>query len=234
MTECCFKNLGCLQIPTSEVSVAGQTGATGTITIGTVTTGAAGSSVTITNVGTPTAAILNFSIPQGNAGVAGADGTTRLFELLESTTIGTTGSWQNLITFNLPANTLDAVGDSIMIKATSTQDSPVVGFNLPTRRITFDGNTCTILDGFEAIQLDESDADVSYRTEVELNYSSATTALCRVFYDISLDGQRITNFFTKELTSLDFTQSNSILFDVFQYTASEVNLTSLTIDLIKS
>lgn len=209
MLECCFKNLGCLQIPTSEVSVAGQTGATGA----TGDTGETGET--------------------GAAGANGADGTTRLFELLESTTIGTPGSWQNLITFNLPANTLDAVGDSIMIKATSTQDA------LPTlfgtlRRITFDGTSCTIGDGIEPIQLDESNSDLSYRTEVELNYSSATTALCRVFYDISLDGQRVTAFFTKELTGLDFTQSNSILFDVFQTTASEVNLTSLTIDLIKS
>ena len=46
----------------------------GTITIGTVTTGAAGSSATISNVGTPSAAVLNFSIPMGNIGLTGPQG----------------------------------------------------------------------------------------------------------------------------------------------------------------
>lgn len=48
-----------------------------TVTIGTVTTGAAGSSATVTNSGTATAAILDFSIPQGNNGLGvPAGGTT--------------------------------------------------------------------------------------------------------------------------------------------------------------
>lgn len=46
----------------------------GTITIGTVTTGAAGSSAAIANVGTPSAAILNFSIPKGDTGATGSQG----------------------------------------------------------------------------------------------------------------------------------------------------------------
>ncbi len=49
-------------------------GSAGTITVGTVTTGAPGSSVTVTNSGTSTAAILNFSIPAGAAGATGAAG----------------------------------------------------------------------------------------------------------------------------------------------------------------
>lgn len=46
----------------------------GTITIGTVTTGDAGTSATITNVGTPSAAILNFTIPKGDQGIQGVQG----------------------------------------------------------------------------------------------------------------------------------------------------------------
>ena len=46
----------------------GAPGTAGTITIGTVTTGAPGSEVIITNVGTASAAILNITIPRGNAG----------------------------------------------------------------------------------------------------------------------------------------------------------------------
>jgi hypothetical protein len=50
---------------------SGPSGAAAALTIGTVTTGAAGSAATISNVGTSTAAILNFSIPQGPAGTSG-------------------------------------------------------------------------------------------------------------------------------------------------------------------
>lgn len=46
-----------------------------TISIGTVSTGAAGSSVSVTNSGTSTAAVLNFLIPKGDAGQTGTAGT---------------------------------------------------------------------------------------------------------------------------------------------------------------
>ena len=46
----------------------GTDGAAATITVGTVTTGAAGSSATVTNSGSSSAATFDFSIPQGAAG----------------------------------------------------------------------------------------------------------------------------------------------------------------------
>lgn len=54
----------------------GQTGAAATIAVGTVHTGAAGSSATVTNSGTESAAVFDFSIPQGAAGTAGKDGAS--------------------------------------------------------------------------------------------------------------------------------------------------------------
>ena len=53
----------------------GDTGNTGTITVGTTTTGAAGTQASVTNVGTPTAAKLNFVIPKGDKGNEGAAAT---------------------------------------------------------------------------------------------------------------------------------------------------------------
>jgi hypothetical protein len=53
---------------------AGEQGPSGTITVGTVTTGAAGSSVIVTNVGTTTAAIFDITIPRGNTGATGDTG----------------------------------------------------------------------------------------------------------------------------------------------------------------
>jgi hypothetical protein len=54
--------------PTGAQGPQGDPGTAATITIGAVTTGAAGSSVVVTNTGTSTAAILNFTVPKGDTG----------------------------------------------------------------------------------------------------------------------------------------------------------------------
>jgi hypothetical protein len=57
---------------------AGPSGAGGmaaTVQVGSVTTGAAGSTPAVVNVGTTSAAVLNFTIPQGAAGAAGSGGS---------------------------------------------------------------------------------------------------------------------------------------------------------------
>jgi Collagen triple helix repeat (20 copies) len=53
----------------------GPAGAAATITVGTVTTGLAGTQAVVTNTGTATAAVLNFTIPQGAAGANGSGGS---------------------------------------------------------------------------------------------------------------------------------------------------------------
>ena len=54
--------------PTGAQGPQGDPGTAATITIGAVTTGTAGSNVVVTNSGTSTAAILNFTIPKGDTG----------------------------------------------------------------------------------------------------------------------------------------------------------------------
>lgn len=66
-----------------------RSGISGTITVGTVTTLSPGASATVVNVGTASAAILNFGIPQGTSGTLGASGTP---------TIGQFGVWTNATT----------------------------------------------------------------------------------------------------------------------------------------
>jgi len=60
--------------PAGAVGAPGAPGPAATVAVGTVTTGAAGSSAAITNSGTSSAAVLNFTIPQGAAGPPGAAG----------------------------------------------------------------------------------------------------------------------------------------------------------------
>ena len=52
----------------------GDPGAAATITIGTTTTGAAGTDASVTNVGTTSAAKFNFTIPKGDTGATGPQG----------------------------------------------------------------------------------------------------------------------------------------------------------------
>jgi hypothetical protein len=54
----------------------GDTGTAATIAAGTTTTGAAGTSASVTNVGTSSAATFNFTIPRGNTGEKGDIGLT--------------------------------------------------------------------------------------------------------------------------------------------------------------
>jgi len=73
---------------TGPQGATGATGATGpagtaaTVTVGTTTTGASGSSASVTNSGTSSAAVLNFTLPQGPSGptavhvVPGSSATT--------------------------------------------------------------------------------------------------------------------------------------------------------------
>ena len=72
-------------VTTVEITTAGPQGATGpqgiqgpngtaTVSIGTTTTGNAGTDASVTNTGTGTAAVLNFTIPRGATGATGATG----------------------------------------------------------------------------------------------------------------------------------------------------------------
>ena len=54
---------------------SGSTGTPATVSIGAVSTGAAGSQANVTNVGSASDAKLDFTIPQGQAGTNGTDGT---------------------------------------------------------------------------------------------------------------------------------------------------------------
>lgn len=57
-----------------SVGPTGPAGTAATIALGTVTTGAPGTQVQVTNSGTNSAAVLNFTIPQGTAGPVGSGG----------------------------------------------------------------------------------------------------------------------------------------------------------------
>ena len=120
------------QGPAGVDGTDGEDGAAATITIGTTTTGAPGTDATVTNVGTDTAAILNFVIPagepgeQGPAGVqgpigpqgpAGADGTDGEDGAAATITIGTT--------------TTGAPGTDATVTNVGTDTAAILNFVIP-------------------------------------------------------------------------------------------------------
>jgi microcystin-dependent protein len=54
--------------------IQGEPGDAASVTVGTTTTGAAGSVAVVSNAGTSSAAVLNFTIPRGNTGATGSTG----------------------------------------------------------------------------------------------------------------------------------------------------------------
>lgn len=66
-------------IPAGETGKTGETGPAGqnaTLTVGEVQTGEAGTPAAVTNTGTETDAVLNFTLPRGETGLKGADGVS--------------------------------------------------------------------------------------------------------------------------------------------------------------
>jgi hypothetical protein len=98
---------------------SGTQGPAGTIQIGTVTTGAAGSSAAVSNAGTPQAAVLNFTIPRGDAGTNGTNGT--------AATIG------------IGTITTGAAGSSAAVSNAGTPQAAVLNFTIPRGDAGTDG-----------------------------------------------------------------------------------------------
>ncbi|MBW4038346.1 MAG: collagen-like protein, partial [Acidobacteria bacterium] len=72
----------------------GAQGASATVSIGTVTTLAAGAQATVTNSGTAQAAVLNFGVPQGAAGTGSGGGST------PSTSSGSYAAMYHAVSYN--------------------------------------------------------------------------------------------------------------------------------------
>jgi len=104
-------------IPAGVPGANGTDGADGlnaSVTVGTTTTGAPGTSAIVTNTGTPQDAILNFTIPAGVPGANGADGADGLNA---SVTVGTT--------------TTGAPGTSAIVTNTGTSQDAILNFTIP-------------------------------------------------------------------------------------------------------
>ena len=100
--------------------VKGDKGDAASISLGTVSTGAAGTNASVTNTGTPGAAVFNFAIPRGDKGETGSTGPANTLTIAGVTTgapgssasvsVGGTAPNQTL-TFSIPRGDTGATGE---------------------------------------------------------------------------------------------------------------------------
>lgn len=105
---------------TGVLSATGGSGTAATIAVGTTTTGAAGTLASVTNSGTSSAAVFNFTIPTGATGATGATGPT-----------GATGAAGTAATVTVGTVTTGAAGSSVVITNSGTSSAAVLNFTIP-------------------------------------------------------------------------------------------------------
>jgi len=101
-------------------SLRGPEGLAATVTVGTVTAGTAGGTPTVTNSGSSSAAVLNFSLVPGNTGPTGATGAT-----------GSTGPQGSAATVAVGTVTTGTAGSSASVTNSGTSGAAVLDFVIP-------------------------------------------------------------------------------------------------------
>ena len=106
-----------------DIGATGAAGSAGTLTVGTVTTGSAGGSVSVLNTGTSTAAVLDFTIPKGVAGNSGATGSIG--------NTGPTGAAGDNATITIGTITTGQPGSSATVANAGTDTAAQLNFTIP-------------------------------------------------------------------------------------------------------
>ena len=135
------------QGPQGEQGVQGDPGDAATITVGTVTTGQPGTNATVTNVGTSSAAVFNFTIPRGDKGEAGAGSGDMLASQYDPNgTVQNAGGIPDYVSSQLPTVndatlTIQKNGTTVNTFTANASSNVTANITVPTKTsdITNDG-----------------------------------------------------------------------------------------------
>ena len=178
-----------------------STGGSSTITLGTVATGNPGTSVSITNTGTATAPLFNFTIPRGDVGPQGLKGDTGLTGAKGDTgdtgpagiqgpkgdtgtagTNGTNGANGAAATISVGTVTTGAPGSSAIVTNAGTTSAAVLNFTIPqgaagTGGSSFSGNSDSVTEGTTNLYFTSERAQTANNsrfTDVYVNINQAS------------------------------------------------------------
>jgi len=125
-------------IPTGVDGATGATGADGavgaaaTITVGSTTTGNAGTNASVTNSGSSSAATFNFTIPRGNTGATGAQGSTGA--------TGATGANGTAATVSIGSVSTGLPGSSASVTNSGSSTAATLDITIPRGNTGADGD----------------------------------------------------------------------------------------------
>lgn len=115
---------------TGDAGAPGANGESATVGVAATITGAPGTSASVTNLGTPSAAFLQFTIPRGAAGFPGADatvavGTTTTLPAGSSATVANAGTPSDvLLNFGIPKGAQGDQGNAATVTVGTTTTLP--------------------------------------------------------------------------------------------------------------
>lgn len=188
----------------AAVSGLSSGGGSSTITLGTVSTGNPGTSVSITNTGTPTAPLFNFTIPRGDVGpqgLKGDTGNTGSTGLTGSAglngeqglkgdtgltgpagTNGTNGTNGSAATVSVGTVTTGAAGSSAIVTNAGTTSAAILNFTIPqgvagTGGSSFSGNSDSVTEGTTNLYFTNERAQTANNsrfTDVYVNINQAS------------------------------------------------------------
>lgn len=190
-------------------------GATGTMQVGSVTTGAPGTSASISNTGTPTNGIFNFTIPRGDVGpqgIQGPSGTIAVGAVAtgapgSAVTITNTGTNTNAVfSFSIPQGaqgiqgvkgdtgtlalgtvTTGAVGSNVVITNTGTPTAGVFNFTIPRGAgVTPGGTTGQFLRKLSNADYDSGWVDAPIPVNMVTTDSAQTISSVKTFTAIPI------------------------------------------------
>lgn len=137
---------------TGAQGVQGNQGPSGTVAVGSTSTGAEGTNAQVTNSGTSTSAILEFVIPRGNTGAGGTTSVGTVTTLSEdsSATVTNTGTpTAGVLNFGIPQG---ATGNNAGVKytfSTTTTDADPGNGNIRANSTTLSSVTSLYVDNVD-------------------------------------------------------------------------------------
>lgn len=153
-------------------SLVGASGAAATIAVGSVTTGAPGSSAAVVNSGTTAAAVFDFTIPRGAAGIDGIDGDD--------------GAAATIAVGNV---TTGAPGSSATVTNVGTTGAAVFDFQIPRGQVgaTGAGITAGVVEiDFGSTPTNEASVTVTGQTGIQTTSTVDATIMARSTADNTL------------------------------------------------
>jgi hypothetical protein len=153
----------------------GPAGQAATISVGTTTTGNAGTSASVNNSGTSSAAVFNFIIPRGDVGAKGDKGDT-----------GNQGPIGETPQLTIGQVLTGTAGSSAQVSISGTTEDPILNFSIPRGATGLSG-----ADGQE-VQLQKTSTHIQWKYESDLTWNNLV-ALSEITGTNGADGQDGTN-----------------------------------------